>query len=166
MSIEFPTRWRPGRRWLNCSGSIPTSPGRASSRRTAWGRDRRACWRSSGRHRLVQDGPRIVGDYEQEQFTEAGSFVLKWQLHWVAGWDPSSGEYRSLHADNYGHAGVMRGHIVGDRLTFESLGDPPVRIRLTWDTSAAPNLTWTNEVKMGERPWSLVETYQLSPEPA
>ena len=59
----------------------------------------------------------------------------------------------------------MRGHIVGDRLTFESLGDPPVRIRLTWDASAAPNLTWTNEVKMGERPWSLVETYQLTPEP-
>ena len=50
--------------------------------------------------------------------------MLKWQLHWVAGWDPSSGEYRSLHADNYGHAGVMRGHLVGDRLTFESLGDP------------------------------------------
>ena len=71
-----------------------------------------------GRHRDVQDGLWIVGDYEQEQFTEAGSFVLKWQLHWVAGWDPSSGEYRSLHADNYGHTGVMRGHIVGDRLTF------------------------------------------------
>src|SRR5512142_317649 len=41
------------------------------------------------------------------------------------------GEYRATIADNYGHADVMRGCIDGDRLTFETIGDPPVRLRLT-----------------------------------
>ncbi len=38
-------------------------------------------------------------------------------------------------ADSYGHADVMRGWIEGDRLIFEIIGDPPVRLRLTWDIS-------------------------------
>jgi hypothetical protein len=43
--------------------------------------------------------------------------VLTWQLHWVAGWDPTTSEYRATLADNYGHADVMRGWIDGNRLT-------------------------------------------------
>jgi hypothetical protein len=51
-----------------------------------------------GQHERIQDGRWIVGSYEQEQYLLDGSFVLKWQLHWVAGWDPASGEYRATTA--------------------------------------------------------------------
>ena len=58
-----------------------------------------------GVHRTIQDGLWIVGDHEQDQFLD-GTFVIRWQLHWVVGWDPAADEYRATHADNYGHAGV------------------------------------------------------------
>ena len=41
---------------------------------------------------------------------------------------------------------------------FESVGGPPVRIRLTWEL-AGPALTWRNEMAVGGGPWSLVEEY-------
>ena len=78
-----------------------------------------------GTHRLIQGGRWIVGDYEQDQFGPDGAFVLTWQLHWVAGWDPTNQEYRATLADNYGHADVMHGHITGDRLVFETVAAPP-----------------------------------------
>jgi len=89
--------------------------------------------------------------------------VLKWQLHWVAGWDPAHGEYRATIADNYGHADVMRGWIDGDRLTFETIGDPPACLRLTWDISDPASMTWRNEMSVGGGPWSLVEEYHCQP---
>jgi len=55
-----------------------------------------------GRHELIQDGRWVVGTYEQDQFLADGSFVLRWQLHWVAGWSPIQGEYRATVADNTG----------------------------------------------------------------
>src|SRR5206468_4008636 len=72
---------------------------------------------------VIQDGRWIAGDYEQDQFLDDGTFVLRWQLHWVAGWAPQRGEYRASMVDNYGNAEVYRGHIDGDRLVFESIAD-------------------------------------------
>src|ERR671910_2004853 len=77
-----------------------------------------------GTHQAIQEGRWIVGTYEQDQFLLDGTFVLRWELHWVAGWDPTNGEYRATIADNYGRTDVMRGWIEGDRLTFESIGEP------------------------------------------
>ena len=57
---------------------------------------------------VIQDGRWIAMDSEQDQYLEDGTFVLKWQLHWVSGWDPGHGEYRAVMADNYGHADVYR----------------------------------------------------------
>jgi hypothetical protein len=116
-----------------------------------------------GTHTSIQDGRWIVGDYEQDQFLEDGTFVLHWELHWVAGWDPAVGEYRATVADNYGHAEVLHGRIDGDRLTFESLGEPPVRIRLVWDASDPGDLIWTNEVSVDGGDWVLVEAYDCTP---
>jgi hypothetical protein len=39
-----------------------------------------------------------VGTYEQDQYLADGTFVLKWQLHWVVGWDPATNEYRGHQA--------------------------------------------------------------------
>jgi hypothetical protein len=50
----------------------------------------------------IQDGRWIVGDFEQDQFLDDGTFVLKWELHWVVGWAPRFGEYRAAMADAYG----------------------------------------------------------------
>jgi hypothetical protein len=119
----------------------------------------------SGTHEWIQDGRWIVGNYQQDQHLHDGTFVLRWQLHWVAGWDPAAGEYRATVADNYGHAEVMRGWIDGDRLTFETLGTPYVRIRLVWDVSDPDRVTWHNDCSVGGAPWSLVEEYVCTPVP-
>jgi hypothetical protein len=95
----------------------------------------------SGTHEYIQDGRWIVGNYQQDQFLLDGTFVLTWQLHWVAGWDPVANEYRATVADNYGHAEVMCGDIDGDQLVFESLGEPPVRLRLVWDVTDSDHVT-------------------------
>lgn len=116
-----------------------------------------------GKHERIQDGRWIVGSYEQDQLLLDGTFVLRWQLHWVVGWDPTNAEYRATIADNYGHADVMRGQIEGDRLVFESIGDPIVRLRLTWDASDPGDITWRNEISVGDAPWSLVEEYHMTP---
>lgn len=116
-----------------------------------------------GTHSTIQGGRWIVGTYEQDQFLADGTFVLRWELHWVAGWDPQHQEYRATVADCYGNADVMRGTIEGDRLTFESIGEPPVRLRLVWDFSDPERWTWRNEMSVGGTPWFLIEEYELTP---
>jgi hypothetical protein len=118
-----------------------------------------------GTHMAIQEGRWIVGTYEQVQHLLDGTFVLRWALHWVAGWDPVSREYRATVADCYGHAEVLHGWIEGDRLTFESNDDSPVRIRLVWDFSDPRHLRWRNEVSADGGPWSLIEDYVLLPDP-
>ncbi|HEY7469818.1 MAG TPA: DUF1579 family protein [Acidimicrobiia bacterium] len=86
-------------------------------------------------HHWIQDGRWVVGDYAQDQFLEDGTFVLKWELHWVCGWDPMAGEYRATIADNYGRADVLSGRIDGDVLVFESAPGRFPRIRLTWEAT-------------------------------
>jgi hypothetical protein len=57
----------------------------------------------------------------------------------------------------------MRGRIDGDRLTFETIGDPPVRLRLVWDRTDPADMVWKNELSVGGAPWSLVEEYHCRP---
>jgi hypothetical protein len=111
--------------------------------------------------RVIQDGRWIVTDSEQDQFLEDGTFVLKWQLHWVSGWDPGHGEYRAVMADNYGHTDMFRGRIEGDRLVFESLQDTGPRLRLTWDASAPGVIGWRNEMAPPDGSWFLIEEYSM-----
>lgn len=119
--------------------------------------------RGRGTHTTIQGGRWIVGDYHQEQYLLDGSHVLTWQLHWVVGWDPARGGYRATLADCYGHAEVMRGRLDGDRLVFESVDDPEIRLRLTWDLSEPGVLLWRNEISAGGKPWSLIEEYRCTP---
>jgi len=114
-------------------------------------------------HHLMQEGLWIVGDYSQDQFLADGTLVLTWQLHWVTGWDADAAEYRATFNDNYGHAGVMRGRIDGDRLVYESVGDSPVRLRMTWDVSDPGSAVWTNEASVAGGPWTLIESYRMTP---
>jgi hypothetical protein len=127
--------------------------GPGSSEMTAEGR---------GVHTTIQDGRWIVGDYEQDQYLPDGTFVLKWQLHWVVGWDPDAGEYRGTHADNYGHAGVMRGRLETDVLTFETMGDGPVRQRMIWSLVDPEVMRWRNEISFNGGSFSLVEEYEYA----
>jgi len=112
---------------------------------------------------VIQDGRWIVVDSEQDQFLEDGTFVLKWQLHWVSGWDPEHGEYRAVMADNYGHADVYRGRVEGDRLVFESIQDTGPRLRFTWDASDPGVITWRNEMAAPDGSWFLIEEYTMVP---
>lgn len=111
----------------------------------------------------IQDGRWIVMDAEQGQFLEDGTFVLKWQLHWVSGWAPELGEYRASMVDNYGNAMICRGWIDGDHLVFESLGDAEVRLRFTWEAVEDGGLNWRNEMAIGEGEWFLIEQYSMVP---
>lgn len=110
----------------------------------------------------IQDGRWMVVDSEQDQFLEDGTFVLKWELHWVSGWDPEHGEYRASMVDNYGHAMVYRGWIEDDRLIFESPEGAAVRLRLTWDASDPAVTQWRNEMAVGDGSWFLIEEYPMT----
>ena len=116
-----------------------------------------------GTVRVIQDGRWIALDCEQDQFLPDGTFVLKWQLHWVSGWSPEQGEYRAVMTDNYGHAEVFRGRISGDRLVFESMQGAAARLRFTWDASDPAVITWRNEMSVGDAPWFLIEEYRMVP---
>jgi hypothetical protein len=113
--------------------------------------------------RLIQGGLWYACDFEQEQRLVDGTFVLRWQLHWVTGWDADAAEYRATFNDNYGHSGVMRGRLDGDRLIYESVGDGPIRLRLTWDVSDPAVALWTNETAGADGAWTLVESYRMTP---
>ena len=116
-----------------------------------------------GDHALIQNGRWIVGTYSQEQYLQDGTHVLTWQLHWVAGWSPASGDYRATFADCYGNAGVMRGHVQDSCLVFESTGDPAFHLRLTWDRTDPAAPRWRNEASVDGTSWTLVEEYVCRP---
>jgi hypothetical protein len=119
--------------------------------------------RGQGTHHRIHDGLWIVGDYRQDQYLPDGTFVQTWQLHWVTGWDADAEEYRATLNDNYGHADVMRGRIKGNRLVYESVGRDPVPLRMTWDISDPGSAVWTNESSVAGGPWTLVESYRMTP---
>ena len=110
-------------------------------------------------HTMIQDGRWIVGDFHQDQYLEDGTFVLTWQLHWVAGWNALGGAYIATHADNAGRAGVMCGRIDGDQLVFESDPADSSRLRLTWTLDGPDRITWRNELSANSAAWSLIEQY-------
>ena len=119
--------------------------------------------RGSARHHWIQEGRWVVGDYSQDQFLEDGTYVLKWELHWVCGWDPAAGAYRATIADNYGRTALLDGRIEGDRMVFESVDDEPPFIRLTWDLTPAGTVIWLNEMSLDRVDWFLVEDYEIWP---
>jgi hypothetical protein len=114
-------------------------------------------------HHLIQDGRWVVGDFEQDQFLEDGTFILKWELHWVCGWDPANQEYRATVADCYGHTEVMRGRIEGDLMIFESMRDTPPMLKMTWDASSPDVIKWRNEMTFDGVDWQLIEEYPMVP---
>jgi len=116
-----------------------------------------------GKAQAIQDGRWIVLDCEQDQFLHDGTFVLKWQLHWVSGWSPEHREYRAVMTDNYGRAEVYHGRIEDDRLVFESLEGTAPRLRLTWDVSDPDLIIWRNEMSLDEGSWFLIEEYAMVP---
>lgn len=116
------------------------------------------------RHRWIQDGRWVVGEYQQDQLLEDGTFILKWELHWVCGWDPMASEYRATIADNYGRADVLRGRVEGDLMIFESFEGKVPMIRLTWDASSPDVIAWKNEMSIDGTTWMLVEDYEIVPE--
>jgi hypothetical protein len=116
-----------------------------------------------GKVQAIQDGRWIVLDCEQDQFLDDGTFVLRWQLHWVSGWSPEHGEYRAVMTDNYGHAEVYHGRIEDDRLVFESLEGAAAQLRFTWDASDPGVILWRNEMSLDEGSWFLIEEYAMVP---
>ena len=116
----------------------------------------------SARCRLIEDGLWYDCDFEQEQRLTDGTFVLRWQLKWVAGWDGRAGEYRASSADNQGpNLGLYRGHLESDRLVYESLQEGFPRIRLTWILDDETHCRWRNEFTVDGTTWSLIEEYAM-----
>jgi hypothetical protein len=112
--------------------------------------------------RLAQDGLWYVCDFEQEQRLVDGTFVLRWQLHWVTGWDATAGEYRASSADNNGPSlAIYRGRLDGDRLVYETLQEELPRIRLTWVLDGTDRATWRNQYTLDGETWTLIEAYRM-----
>jgi hypothetical protein len=57
----------------------------------------------------------------------------------------------------------MRGRIDGDRFAYESIGDSPVRLRMTSDIADPQAAVWTNELSVAGGPWKLIESYRMTP---
>ena len=111
---------------------------------------------------LIQDGLWYSCDFEQDQRLADGTLVLRWQLHWIAGWDAAAGEYRASSADNNGpNLAIYRGRIDGNRLVYESLQESYPRIRLTWILTDPDHCTWRNEFTLDGESWSLIEEYAM-----
>ena len=111
-------------------------------------------------HHWIQGGRWVVGEYEQDQFV-GEEFILKWELHWVCGWDPMAHEYRATIADNYGRSALLGGRIEGDLMTFESIGEGAPRIKLTWDASSKEETIWINEMSFDGTNWMRIEDYRI-----
>jgi hypothetical protein len=112
--------------------------------------------------RRIQDGLWYDCDFEQEQRLLDGTFVLRWQLHWIAGWDAKTGEYRAASADNNGPTlAIYRGRIDGNRLTYEPIQPDLPRIRLTWELRDAGRCAWRNEYTLDGKTWNLIEEYDM-----
>ena len=45
----------------------------------------------------------------------------------------------------------------------ESIGRPPVRLRLSWHLADENTLTWRNEVSIQGAPFNLIERYLCTP---
>ncbi len=113
--------------------------------------------------RPIQGGLWIAGDFEQDQALTDGTFVLRWQLHWVTGWDRGAGEYRATSADNNGpNMALYRGRIEGDRLIYESISATLPRIRLTWILRDPTHATWRNEYTLDGESWIPIEAYEMT----
>jgi len=111
----------------------------------------------------IQGGLWYEGDFEQDQYLADGSFVLRWQLHWVTGWDRGAAEYRATSADNNGpNMALYRGWIDGDRLIYESMSTTVPRIRLTWLLKDPTHATWRNEYTLDGETWNLIEEYAMT----
>jgi len=112
--------------------------------------------------RLIQDGLWYECDFEQDQLLADGTFVLRWQLHWVTGWDRTANEYRASSTDNNGPSlAIYRGWIDGDRLIYESLNASLPRIRLTRILAGPDHATWRNECTLDGETWGLIEQYEM-----
>jgi hypothetical protein len=83
-------------------------------------------------------------------------------LHRVAGWSPADGEYRATVADVYGHAEVMAAGSSATAWCSSPWGDPPVRIRLTWELEGS-GILWRNQMSVAGGPWSFVKEYVCTP---
>ena len=116
----------------------------------------------SARCRLVQEGLWYDCDFEQSQYLLDGTFVLRWQLHWITGWDSKAGEYRAASADNNGPTlAVYRGRIDGSHLVYEPIQQDLPRIRLTWELVDSVHCKWRNEFTVDGNTWSLIEEYDM-----
>ena len=112
--------------------------------------------------RLIQGGLWYACDFEQDQHLLDGTFVLKWQLHWVAGWDQAAGEYLACSADNNGPSlATYRGRIEANQLIYESIGEALPRIRLSWILADPEHATWRNEYTLDGSTWTLIEEYAM-----
>ena len=115
-------------------------------------------------HHWIHGGLWVVGRYEQEQFLLDGTFVLKWELLWICGWDPNAREYRAVAVDNSGPSmTVLRGEIDDDRMVFRTLPNAPVQLRLLWDYRDPHRWIWRNELSLDGERWTLVEQYDMTP---
>jgi hypothetical protein len=111
---------------------------------------------------LIQDGLWYSCQFEQDQYLADGTFVLKWQLNWITGWDRAAGEYRASSADNNGpNLAIYRGRLAGDTLVYEPLDGALPRIRLTWILKDASHAVWRNEFTLDGQAWSLIEEYEM-----
>lgn len=91
---------------------------------------------------------------ELEDTMGTGKQAMKWQAHWTFGWDFGAKEYRGVIADTWGMAGMMKGTLEGQKLTWESMHEVmmmghPTKMRMTMDATDPKAMKFTGEHTVG-----------------
>jgi hypothetical protein len=86
-----------------------------------------------------------------EETSGTGKTAMKWQGHWVFGWDTMAKAYRGTMISTMGDMTEMKGTLDGSKLTWETgemKGLPqgmPTKARVTLDATDAKAIKFTEE---------------------
>jgi hypothetical protein len=118
--------------------------------------------KGQGTIRPIMGGLWLVGDFEQEQFVH-GERLIRWQAHYIAGWNGPANEYRIALVEYNGITALMSGRIEGNSFITENSAGSPLRLQMVWERLAEGKIKWTNRSSINDGPWFLIEEYVCSP---
>jgi hypothetical protein len=115
------------------------------------------------RFRWMLDGALLVGDLEQEHYTE-GKNLFTWTARYLVGWDASAQQYRVLLIDKNSWGAALVATIQGE--TFVMMAPPyrsdgnAVVARGIMRVVRDGGVVWSKEISVNGGPWTLTEEFR------
>lgn len=141
---------KPFSKSLSSTGTVPAG---------AWGANPEMPTKGRATCRWVLGNLWIQCDIQET--TGKGKQAMKWQGHWVFGYDFAEKGYRGTMTDNFGMQVPLKGTLEGSKLTWESgevqMMGHPTKIRITEDATDPKAIKFTSEHEMNGK-WVVDET--------